>query len=60
MRQPKVVYHRSEQDGRWYWKVVAANGRIVMLGGEGFQTKENARRSYNRATYIARYEAIEK
>lgn len=55
---PKVKYSQGV-DGLWYWRVVAKNGRIVVIGGEGYSTKSNARKAFHRATYIARYEAKE-
>lgn len=33
------------RDGLWYRRLIAGNGRIVDIGGEGFQTESNAKRS---------------
>lgn len=32
----------------WYWRVVAANNRILAVGGEPFKTPANARRAAGR------------
>jgi hypothetical protein len=29
----------------WYWRLVAANGRMVADGSEGYASKSNARRA---------------
>ena len=31
----------------WYWRLVAANGRTVAIGGEPFSSARTARRSFN-------------
>lgn len=32
-------------DGRWYWRLVAGNNRIVAEGGEGYRSRAGARRA---------------
>ena len=33
------------KDGKYYWRAVARNGRIVADGSEGYSTKRNAIRA---------------
>jgi len=32
-------------DGRWYWRLKAANGRIVADGSQGYVSASNAKRA---------------
>lgn len=36
-------------DDKWYWRLKAANGEIVAVGGEGFARKGNALKSAEKA-----------
>lgn len=33
------------RDGKWYWHIVASNGKIIADGGEGYCSKSNAKRA---------------
>lgn len=37
----KIHVYKSAQDGQWYWRARAANGRIVTDSGEGYHNKED-------------------
>lgn len=37
------------QDGQWYWRKVAPNGKVIAVGGEGYSRKWNAKRAAKRA-----------
>lgn len=50
-RKPRLVVFQSV-DFRWYWSLVAANGKIVADGSEGYASPANARRAANRAFAI--------
>lgn len=39
-KQPKVVKYTGK-DGRWYWRCVAANGRTIMDGAEGYNRESD-------------------
>jgi uncharacterized protein YegP (UPF0339 family) len=43
----KVVIYEDER-GEWRWRVRANNGRIIADSGEGYKTKGNCRRAWNR------------
>jgi len=46
----------QDRAGEWRWRLIAANGRIVVDSGEGYATLSNARRAARRfksATYRA-------
>lgn len=30
---------------KWYWRLVAQNGRVIADGGQGYSTRQNARRA---------------
>lgn len=36
-------------DGEWYWHRRAGNNKNIAVGGEGFEDRDNAVTSYNRA-----------
>ena len=44
-RQPEIVWHKTwvpaVQEYRWYWSLEAGNGKIVAIGGEGFNSYAN-------------------
>lgn len=44
-KQPKVVIYQRP-DGKWGWSLIAANGRKVGPGGQGFATERNAKRAW--------------
>jgi len=44
-REPHVEFFKGE-DGRWWWRVKAGNGRIIAIGGEGFVTRRNVVRAF--------------
>lgn len=33
------------EDGEWYWHLLAANGQVIAIGGEGYESKGNALRA---------------
>lgn len=39
---------RSPKDGQWYVRVVASNGRSVLVGGEGYKTRQGVERAVDR------------
>lgn len=39
---------RSPKDGQWYVRVVASNGRSVLVGGEGYKTRNGVNRAVAR------------
>ena len=54
-RKPKVEVYKgyinswAVMDGNkppWYWRIRAANGRIIADGGEGYVSKRNAIRAF--------------
>lgn len=50
-----VVYRTRSlrRSQRWAWKLVAANGRIVAVSGEGYGSEAEARAAFVRAWSIA-------
>ncbi len=38
----RFVIFKSEKNGQWYWRLVAANHQIVAVGGEGYVSKQGA------------------
>lgn len=44
-KQPKVVVYEASP-GDWHWRLVAANGRKVGPGGEGFTSERDAWRAW--------------
>lgn len=47
-RQPKLVFWQNESK-RWFWVIIAGNGRKVENGtqGKGFARLENAQKNFN-------------
>jgi uncharacterized protein YegP (UPF0339 family) len=45
----KMEVYRDRELG-WRWRLVAANGKIIAVGGEGFTRKWSAYRAGKRAT----------
>lgn len=43
----KVEIYRSH-NGRWYWHLIAANGRTIADGAEGYASARNAERAARR------------
>ena len=43
----RKTYFEMEQDGaeQWYWRLVAANGKIVFYGASSYSTKDSCRRA---------------
>lgn len=40
---PKGVFEIYRSDNKeWYWRLKAANNRVIAVGGEGFKTKQGA------------------
>jgi uncharacterized protein YegP (UPF0339 family) len=35
----------KSKNKKWYWRLVAQNGRIIADGGQGYATRQNARRA---------------
>jgi uncharacterized protein YegP (UPF0339 family) len=40
-------------DSQWYWRLVAANGKVMAVGGEGFTSRAAARRAVARVRTVA-------
>ena len=56
MSNPKIkVFYGFADKGLWYWHCVAANGRIVCDGSEGYVSKSNAVRAAKRAAALMWY-----
>lgn len=51
-RTPKIVPFQGN-DGLWYWRLLAGNGKSIMVAGEGFASKGNAKRSALRVVELA-------
>ena len=51
MRPFKFMLYKDRAK-QWRWRIVAGNGRIVAVSGEGFCSKRNARRSVKRVNRI--------
>lgn len=52
-RAPGEVEFYQDNAGKWRWREVAANGRIIADSGQGYATKWNAKRAWLRAARIA-------
>lgn len=35
----------KSKNQKWHWRLVAQNGRIIADGGQGYSTRQNARRA---------------
>ena len=44
MSKVKVIIFKGG-DSLYYWRMTAANGRIIAVGGEGFTRRSNAKKS---------------
>lgn len=40
----KYEYFRSKRNDEWYWRLRAANGQIIAVGGEGYKNKADCLR----------------
>ena len=49
----KFVVYKGNDD-QYYWRLVASNGRIVAIGGEGFVTRSNATRAAENVVVICK------
>lgn len=38
----KFEIFKSPQNQQWYWRLVAANGRSIAVGGEGYMSRDDA------------------
>ena len=47
MRKIKIQIYRDSQ-GQYRWRIIAANGRIIADGAEGYQRRRCALRGINR------------
>ena len=43
MREPYKIY--KDGRGKWRWKIVAANGRILAASSQGFYGERDAKRN---------------
>lgn len=50
LKYPTVTIYKSENNGRWYWRLQARNGAIVATTSEpdGFPSRSKARASFIR------------
>jgi uncharacterized protein YegP (UPF0339 family) len=47
--EPKIEIHQGEfKSPQWYWHCRSGNGRIVMDGSEGYDSKRNVKRAIAR------------
>ena len=42
----KVIYYKDRR-GKWRWRLVARNNRIIANGGEPYASLSNARRAFD-------------
>lgn len=42
---PEFEIFKSEEDEKHYWRLKAANGQIIAVGGEGYETHSGAVRA---------------
>lgn len=42
-----------DNGGKWRWREVAANGRIIADSGQGYASKSNANRAWRRVAQLA-------
>jgi uncharacterized protein YegP (UPF0339 family) len=42
MRRRQIEVWKSPADGEWYWRLRGRNGRVLAVGGEGFQRRGGA------------------
>jgi len=45
---------KQANNGRFYWSLVAANGKIIADGAEGYSTRSKARRGFKNVQRICR------
>jgi hypothetical protein len=50
-RLPKVVYYRG-QDKKWRWKIAAVNSRGLCCPGQGFSSRGEAIRNFDRVRKV--------
>ena len=44
----KFQYYRSTKNKKWYWRLVAKNGRTVADGSQGYKSKHAVERAIAR------------
>lgn len=37
----KFEIFRSAQNGQWFWRMVAGNGKSIAIGGEGYHNRND-------------------
>lgn len=47
--------YTTGRDGKHYWRARSSNGMIVADGGEGYSTRQNARRAARRFRHAIAY-----
>jgi uncharacterized protein YegP (UPF0339 family) len=60
-KRARFQVYRS-RPGRWYWRLRAANGKIIADGAESYSRKQDALRAANRAqttAFVAIVAAVE-
>jgi uncharacterized protein YegP (UPF0339 family) len=45
--------YKEGKDGLWYWHFESKNGKILADGGEGYDSKSNAKRGFKRFVKLA-------
>jgi len=48
-----------DKAGKWRWRLLASNGRIVADSGQGYTTKANAVRMITRIVQAAKWDLVD-
>lgn len=43
----KFELFKSAANGEWYWRLLASNGQVIAIGGEGYKNRIDALNSLN-------------
>jgi hypothetical protein len=59
MKHPRIEIFFNQVSVLWYWRVRAANGQIVAVGGEGYSSKSHVRRAVRRVERMFQFDSLE-
>ena len=51
--------YQSKCNKKWYWRLVANNGRIIADGSQGYVHKQNALKGIDLVRYFAEFADLE-